>query len=413
MIQRFFTAALLLFVATGPALANDNWPRFRGPNGTGVSDAKTIPTTITEKDIRWKTRLPGVGHSSPVTWGDTLFVTSGDADTGAQRVHALAVGTGKILWTKNFASQTFRMHRFNAYAAASCAVDAERVYFVLTSKTDRQLIALTHDGNEVWRYALGGYDAKHGSGTSPIVHNGLVVMANDQIGKGFLVAVDAATGKQKWKINRPAGNAAYATPCLIGEGAGASLVFASQESGIAAVNPGTGEVNWQLNNGLFPKRVVSSPVIADGKIVISCGQGGGGEFLVAVAPNGGKPQAAWKLDRTAPYVPTAVYTDGLLFVISDGGIGTCLDPADGKIKWQQRLGGNGYYASLVAVNGVVYAVGRDGKIITYRAADTFEKLGTGDLGEEAYATPAIAGGRMFLRSVSHVTCIGGQPVAAK
>lgn len=413
MIQRFFLTALLIAVSTGPALADDHWPRFRGPNGAGVSDAKTISANITDKDIRWKTPLPGVGHSSPVIWGDKLFVTSGDADTGAQRVHALAVDSGKILWTKQFASQTFRMHRFNAYAAASCTVDAERVYFVLTSKTDRKLIALTHAGDEVWRYDLGGYEAKHGSGTSPIVYNGMVVMANDQIAKGFLVALDAATGKEKWKINRPAGNAAYATPCLIGAGDDAALVFASQEAGIAAIDPATGKTKWQLNDGFFPKRVVSSPVIADGKIVISCGQGGGGEFLVAVDPNNGKPREAWKLNRTAPYVPTAVYANGLLFVISDGGIGTCLDPANGKIKWQQRLGGNGYYASLVAVNGVVYAVGRDGKIITYRASDTYEKLGTGDLGEEAYATPAVAGGRMFLRSVSHVTCIGGRPVASQ
>lgn len=414
-LRRLCAVALLLAVSTGHALADDHWPRFRGPNGTGVSDAKTIPTTISDKDVRWKTKLPGVGHSSPVVWGDKVFVTSGDADTGAQRVHALAVETGMVLWTKQYASQTFRMHRFNAYAAASCAVDADRVYFVLTSKTDRQLIALTHAGDEVWRYPLGAYEAKHGSGTSPIVHNGFVVMANDQIGKGFLVAVDAATGKEKWKIARPAGNAAYATPCLMGEGDDAAFIVASQEAGMAAIEPATGKVKWQLNDGLFPKRVVASPVIADGKVVISCGQGGGGEFLVSVAPGSkdAKPRVAWKLPRAAPYVPTSVLANGLLFVISDGGVGTCLDPADGKIKWQQRIGGNGYFASLVAVNGVVYAVGRDGKIVTYRAAAEFERIGSGDLGEEAYATPAIAHGRMFLRSVSHVTCIGGRPVASR
>ncbi len=199
--------------------------------------------------------------------------------------------------------------------------------------------------------------SQHSCGVSPVVYGDLVVLGNDQgdenhQGTSSLVAVDRRTGELAWKLDRRTATVAYSTPCVYQPAGGeAELIFNSESHGITSIDPASGRVNWEIN--VFSKRSVSSPVIAAGLIFGSCGSGGGGNYVVAVRPpadKGASPEIAYKLETAAPYVPTPVALDGLLFFWSDNGIVTCLRAATGQTVWQKRVGGN-YHGSPVCAGG--------------------------------------------------------------
>ena len=168
-----------LFALVAPAVAQE-WTRFRGPNGTGLSDAKSIPATWTESDYRWKIKLPGKGHSSPVIWGDKLFVLSADPTSARRYVLCVHTDTGKILWQKDYASDTHPLNGRNSYASSTPAVDEQHLYVAWATRDHLTLRALDHDGHEVWNQDLGPYVSEHGFGNSPIVYEDLVILVNSQ-----------------------------------------------------------------------------------------------------------------------------------------------------------------------------------------------------------------------------------------
>ena len=202
--------ATTLFVAGFASFAPDNsaqeWTRFRGPNGTGISHAKTIPTKIGEADINWKVELPATGHSAPVLWGNRIFLTSTGDKAGGLYVLCLSAMDGKLLWRRDFPLTPFPRHPFNSYAASTPAVDAERVYVVWNEPEHYLLTALDHDGKTVWQRDFGSFVSQHGCGISPIVYMDKIILGNDQddqkfvkestrSGESFIVAVNARTGK--------------------------------------------------------------------------------------------------------------------------------------------------------------------------------------------------------------------------
>ena len=415
-----------------PARAGEEkgrWGRFRGPNGAGISTATTIPVTWTDKDYNWTVRLPGVSYASPVVWAGRIFVTSGDRGTARRTVFCLDAGSGKTLWQRHYKSTTFRYHRDNSYAAATPAVDAERLYVTWTTPKQVTLLALDHAGGEVWRRDLGPFVGLHGSGTSPIIVGDLVVLANDQEdlnvygwlpkkmigqpGKSFLIAVDRKTGKTRWQVPRRSTLAAYSTPCLRkGDGGPSELVFSSTAHGITAVDPTTGKVGWEVPK-VFLDRCAGSPVCAGGLVIASYGRGSKGTRLVAVRPGSKKdnvlPKIVWDMKKKVPLVPTPLAIDGRLFCWSDDGTVTCLAVATGKQIWQQRLGA-AFYGSPVCVNGRLYCISKTGEVFVVAAEDKFKLLGRVKLGEPSFATPAVCDGVMYLRTRSKLFSLGGKKV---
>ncbi len=408
-LARFLAALLFLSTALREASAQE-WTRFRGPNGAGTSTAKTIPTKWNESDINWKTPLPGSGHSSPVLWGDKVFVTS--ADEKAKQVVELCVNAtdGKILWQQGFDFAPHSKNGKNTFASGTPAVDEHRVYFCWNEPTRYMLVALTHDGKKVWEIDLGPYASQHGGGNSPIVYKDMVVLGNEQDGPSFVIAVDSATGKTRWKTPRKTAEAVYSTPCVFDpKGDKPSLIFTSHEHGVSALDPETGAVQWELPN-VFDKRVVSSPVIAGKLIIGACGSGGGGNYVAAVKPPEAgitnKPTVAYKISRSAPYVPTSVCMENRLFLWSDGGIASCVDASSGEVRWQERVGGD-YYSSPVWVDGRIFGISTRGEVVVLAATDKFEILARNTLGEATESTPAIAHGRMYIHTVHHLVSVGG------
>lgn len=415
--MRLRTAAVFIVVVVlaagvleSPARADDgNWPRFRGPNGQGIGQAEGIPVTWTEKDYNWKVELPGGGHSSPVIWGEKVFVTCADARTSKRIIVCLSTKDGRTLWKREYSSEVCHLNSLSSYAVTTPPVDAKRVYFSWGTPDDQPIIALTHDGKEVWRADLGPFKSQHGHGPSPALLDGLLVVPGDQLEGSYLIALDAATGSTRWRTQRRNVKAAYSAPCVYRpDGGAAQLIFTSTAHGISSIDPVTGKVNWEASK-VFPERVVSSPVIAGDLILGTCGTGGRGKSVVAVRvpqQRQGRPEVAWELKKDAPYVPTGVVHGDLVFVWHERGVVHCLRAASGEVLWRESIGGN-YYGSPVRVGDRLYCISRTGDVVVVAAADQFKLLAKNPLGERSQATPAIAGGRMYLRTWSHLISIGG------
>ena len=412
------TTALITFTWSG---VSQEWTRFRGPNGSGISTAKTIPTKITDSDVNWKVELPGTGHSSPVLWGDQLFLTTTGDKAGGISVLCLGAKEGQLRWRKDFSLTPFARHQFNSFAAATPVVDNERVYVVWNEPEHLMLTALDHEGKQVWQRDLGPFVSQHGCGISPILFEDKIILGNEQddakvvkekpgTGISFVIAVNKTNGKTLWQTPRQSAVVPYATPCVYQpKGGQAAIVFASQAHGIYALDPGKGEPLWDYQKA-FDKRAVSSPIVAGDIILGSCGSGGGGSFVTAIKAGalkaGQNPELAYQMKKSAPYVPTGVATNGLVWLWSDGGIVTCLEAATGSIKYQERVGGN-YFGSPVWVDGRLFCVSTAGEVVVVEASENFKVLHRYALNELCHSTPAVALGRMFIHTERHLISIGG------
>jgi outer membrane protein assembly factor BamB len=403
----------IAFALCSPAPAQE-WTRFRGPNGAGISAATGIPVTVTAAEYNWRVALPGAGASSPVLWGRRIFVTSADEEQGRRYLLCLDATDGHTLWTRTYPFSRHAKHQFNTFASSTPAVDADHVYVLWTEPERVSLYALDHQGKEIWKRDLGSYHAPHGGGASPTVVGDVVIVPFDQeqgaAGAGsFIAGLDRKTGTIRWKHSYPNGTAGYATPAVYQPEGGAPEVICSSTSlGIASLDPRTGALNWAVS-GIFKQRCVASPVLANGRVFQTAGSGGGEKQLVVVRmgskPQGRTAQREYELPRDISYVPTPIAYGDRLFVWGDSGIVTCLKAATGEIVTRERVGGT-YFGSPVCVNGRLYAMNTRGELVVVEASDSLKLLGKSDLGEESQATPAVAGGIMYLRTASHLISVG-------
>jgi outer membrane protein assembly factor BamB len=404
-------AALALYSAMGQVTAEE-WARFRGGNGAGVVSAD-LPAQWTPEQVAWRATLPGRGHSSPVVWGDLVVVTAAEPDSGRRHVLGLDAASGATRWTQTGDGPVFRQHADNSFASATPAIDGQHVYVAWLAPEKSRLEAYDLAGKPVWSLELGSFIAQHGGGASPILLDGLVVLPFEQDGPGdsFVLAVDAATGKERWRLPRTSGKLACSTPCVFRPAEGAAqLICTSTNHGIYAIDPATGKELWSMPKA-FTQRCVASPVVAGGLIYASDGQGSKGTRLIAVRPpakSGGEPELVWQLINGAPYVPCVAVRDDLLFLITDSGQAACLKAATGEEVWRQPLGLGMFYGSPIVVGDRIYAISRRGEVACVGASATFAKLGTSTLGEGAFSTPAVAGGRMLLRTFTGVVAINGK-----
>jgi outer membrane protein assembly factor BamB len=401
-------AVVLCVLAPGAASRAQEWPRFRGPNGSGVSET-ILPTTWTHRDYRWQIKLPGPGHSSPVVWGERVFVTSADT-AGKLHVLCLDAATGATVWTRPFAAGPPRGHKDNNLASSTPAVDGQRVYVAWANAKGATLTALTLDGKDIWQRDLGPYRAGHGFASSPIVHEGRVFLACEQDGNDCITAVDAATGKDSWRTLRKSRNT-YASPCVFqSPSRAAELIAVSYEDGITSIDPATGRYNWSTDP--FDKRhiesAIASPIVVGELILGSAGWLSERYESIAVRPGNAphKVDTAFKLDRDVPLVPTPVAKDGLVFLWSDRGIASCYSATTGERYWRERVEGS-FYASPVIAGKYLYCPSREGDMIVLAADRKFEHVASVPLGEGTHSTPAIAGGRMFLRTATELRCLQG------
>jgi outer membrane protein assembly factor BamB len=399
------TALLVLARCSSDA---QEWTRFRGPNGSGIAAAKAVPTEIAPATTLWKTELPGTGHSSPVLWGDRLFVTAAEDAKRKRHLVCIDAKTGRSLWTRSFDFTPYHTHDFNTSASSTPTVDAERAYVVWPEPERYTIVALRHDGQEVWRRDLGAYPTQHGGAASPILVDGVLIVVKEPEDKpGFIVGLDPRTGETLWKRDRTSAATAYATPVVFEpKGGGKEVVFTSTANGFTSLNPKTGAVNWELRD-VFRTRCVAGPIVAGGMLFATGGVGGGGRQAFAVRPGtgGATPSVAYSPARGVSYVPTPIAVGDLLFMWGDAGVVTCLRATTGEQLWMERVGGN-YFGSPVCVDGKLYAMSADGKLAVIAASETFKLIGKSDLPEGSHSTPAVANGTLYLRTKGHVIAVG-------
>ena len=416
--KRFFEGLLVAWaILLSSVSQGQEWTRFRGPNGQGISHADTIPVKWTEKDYNWKVKLPGGGHSSAVLWGNKVFVTSGDQKTGRGILLALRVSDGKVLWQEEYALSPYRMNRLNSYATTTPVVDGDHIYALWPTSKETILVALDHNGRDIWKRTFGGPHCQHGAGSSPVVLDDIVVFTqehedSDNSPQSAWIAVDRKTGQTRWKLERQTcPKTSYSTPCVYSPGTNTpQLIFTSLAHGMAGVEPRTGAVVWEVKSA-FVSRVVSSPVIAGGLLIGTCGDASSGKRLIAIQPGtrdeSTQATEAYKIDDSSvPYVPTSLAKEGLLFTFHDRGYVSCLRSATGEQLWHEKPAGK-FYGSPVWVDGRLYCITTAGEVVVIKAAPTYELLAVNPLGEKSHATPAVAGGRMYLRTYSQLISIGG------
>lgn len=382
------------------------WPRWRGPSGQGLASGAGYPDAWSAKEnVLWKVQVPGSGNSSPIVWGDRVFLTT--ARDGGRRLSVLAFRRtdGSLLWETFLpAGQTDYAHYKNGFASATPATDGERVY---ASFGSRGLIALDLDGKIVWHRNLGRIDNYHGPAGSPLLYKNRVIVYQDQSSGSFIGAFDARTGAPIWRTARTA-FVGWGTPIAIHVG-DHDEVIVNGESTVRAYDPGTGRELWHCNGST--DEVIPTPVVGYG--LVFCASGRAGPTL-AIRPGGQgdvtRTHVAWKSPRGSPFVPSPILYSEHLYTVNDmASIVTAFDAATGRSIWQGRLGiarSEGCSASPVAVDGKVFFTNDDGETFVLRDGPAFELLHVNRIGERTLASPALVDGRWYIRTDQHLVAIG-------
>lgn len=399
---RLIVSAILLAISASTATALDNWPRFRGDNGTGRSDLKGIPSTWTEADYAWKVELPNVGHSAPVVWEKSLFLTTA-TEGGSQRyVHCFDADTGSQNWTASLEMTDSHKHQKNSWASSTPVTDGQRVCVMFADSEKLVVTAWDLNGKQLWTRNLGAYNSEHGLAVSLIIHDGLLVVPNEQVGPSSLIALNCETGETVWESKRLEGKTSYSTPAIAtGQGVD-QIITIGEANGFVGTELKTGKLLWQTPK--LPMRTVGSPVISNGLVFGTCGEGGNGKYFAAVRldpdPNL-KDRIVYERKTTLPYVPCLVEKDGLLFLWGDKGILVCLEAATGKEVWAERIDGQ-FSGSPILIENRLFCMTEDGVMVVLNAGSEFKELGRTKLGDDCHSTPAVANGHLYIRTFRHL-----------
>jgi outer membrane protein assembly factor BamB len=404
----------VLALAGGAGAWAQEWTRFRGPNGTGISEAKGVPVTWTAEDFRWRVKIDGEGHSQPVIWGEKLFLLTALKGGEERALLCLDKRDGKELWRRAYALPTHRpLNRNSGYANSSAVVDAERVIASFVAKNQFWVRCFDHGGTLRWERNLGEFTSQHGHGASPMIHGDAVIVTNEQDGPSSVVALALATGEVRWQAERRVekGGTAYGTPIVHRRADGSEeLLLASQAHGLSGLDPKSGALNWEAP--VYDKRMVASPVIAGGLAIGSCGSGaGGGNYLSAVRLGGkgdvSATHVAYTLKRATPYVPTPLYRDGRVFLVSDAGIATAIVAETGKEIWSERLKAE-FFGSPVLIGGRIYVASTKGEMLVLGTGEAFELLARNPLGEGTHSTPCVDADAIYVKTFTHLVRVGGR-----
>lgn len=404
--------ATILFVTLAcslPALASENWPRFRGPAGTGHHSGAVLPTHWGPENIAWRVDLKGEGHSTPVNWGPRIFLTAATEKGRSRIVFALDASDGRLLWERTIPCDApERTHAMNSFATATCATDGERVVAFFGAGG---IHCFDLDGNPLWSNTLGDFSGPWGTAASPVFAGELVIQNGDAQGESFLVAFDRRTGKPVWRTARgekPMGG--WSTPVQIQAGTRSELVINS-EQGVDAYDPASGEPLWHCSG--FNGRGEPMPVFAHGLLFVVNGKAGD---VYAVRPGGSgdvsQTHRAWHTSRPKVRdISSPIVVGDFLFAIDMKGNAATYDARSGLVLWSERIPG-AYSASPIESGGLIYLNNEAGETIVIRPGPKLELVSRNSLGDRpgelfrASITPM--NGRLYLRSNRAMYCVASK-----
>jgi len=427
--------ALVVSVAMFCA-ASDSWPGFRGPTGDGRSHTKNLPTKWSEKEnVAWKTEVHGKGWSSPVILGKQVWLTTADEvpdkdpvpkkggppANPVKEVSFFVVcidrDTGKVIHDVKLGTEDKPgyCHPVNSYASSTPCIEEGRLYAHFGSNGTWCVDTAT--GKVLWERKDLKCDHFRGAASSPVVHGDLVYLIFDGFDVQYVAALDKLTGKTVWKVDRKikyrtdSGDEkkAYATPAILEISGKSQLICPSAECTIA-YEPKTGAELWRVSHGGMNS--AARPVMADGLLFVTTGYP---SKLLAVKPDAKpdetgmlpKESVVWRADKSVPSQPSVIVNGGLVFMVSDGGIVSCLEAMTGKLLWSERLDGE-FSASPILANGNLYFCNRSGKTFVVPAEKTFSQPSENRLSGGFMASPAVSGEDLYLRTKTHLYRIGGK-----
>jgi outer membrane protein assembly factor BamB len=398
-------SAISMIPSTGDAARY--WPRWRGPSGQGHVTGTGYPDKWSgTENVLWKVPVPGSGNSSPIVWGDRIFVTT--ARENGRQVSLLAYrrSDGVQLW-ETFAPEgrTERVHNKNGHASATASTDGKLIYVSFGS---RGLMAFDFEGKVVWHQDLGQLSNYWGTAGSPLLYKDRVILYQDhQQGQSFIAAFDAATGKQIWRTRRDA-TVGWGTPAAIRVDSRDEIIVNGQYA-VVAYSPDTGEELWRV--GGTTVEVIPTIVVGHGVLFSSSGRAGP---TLAIRPGGKgnvtESHLAWSSPRGSPFIPSPILVGDHLYMVNDmTSIATSFEARTGKTMWQNRLGAamrEGFSASPVTVDGKIFFTNDEGETFVLRAGPEFNLLHVNNIGERTLASPALVDGRWYVRTAANLFAIG-------
>lgn len=440
---------LALSLLSAPAAAAQNWPSFRGPDAAGIADRQNLPLqwSVPEStNILWKTAIPGLAHSSPIVWGDRIYVTTAVSSQGTPelrtgdsksagytstddivphgwRLYALHKRTGEILWqrTEHEGVPRIRRHAKASHASATPATDGQRIVALLGSEG---LFGFDMEGTLLWKTDVGlldvglwegeGTEYQWGPASSPVIYKNLVFVQNDRQSDSFLAAYRLDTGEVAWKVSRDE-KPAWSTPALY-QGERPELIT-NGANYLRGYDPMTGEELWRMSNN-DSQVIIPTPVVAGDRVVITGSYPTGGKPVYAIRLGGrgdislaegqtSNQQVAWMSERGSPYTPTPLIYRGIVYTCVDNGILNAYDLETGNRLYRTRIAvGAGFSASPIASDGRIFFTSEDGVIYVVAGGPEYELLAQNDMGEVLMATPAISDGMLIVRGRDHVFAIG-------
>lgn len=385
------------------------WPQWRGPRGDGTSDETTIPVrwSATE-NVCWKTAIPGKGHSSPVVWGDRVFVTTCFEKEQKRVMLCLDRRDGKIIWQRTVLTAPLEpKHSLNSYASSTPATDGHFVWVTFLNMPNFEVFCYDFEGKLIWQHSPGEFHSKHGFCSPPVLYKDMIILNGDQDAESYLVALDKTTGQERWRTDRPNKVRSYCPPLVI-ESAGRKQLVLTGSQCTAGYDADTGKLIW-IVDGPTEQFVASMVFLRD---ILFLTSGFPEYHVMAIRPDGtgnvSKTHVLWHehCDASrASYVPSPIANDKYFLLVTDNGFAFCLDAQTGKRLWKHRLGDH-HSASPVSAGGLLYFLDDDGTTYVLKGTDKFELVSRNKLEEGCRASPAISDGQIFVRTLSHLYCIG-------
>ena len=401
-------SALSFFVGSTPAA---DWASFRGPTGDGVSTATKLPIKWSVSDnVAWKTPINGQGWSSPVLRNGVLYLTNAVAEDGeavqtSYQLNTLALDaqSGKVLWSVKIFDQpvdSAKIHAKNSHASPTPIVTPTHVYVHFGHLGTA---CLTTQGKVVWKTLASTYSPVHGNGGTPILHDGKLYFSVDGKVKTLVICLDAATGDTVWEFDRQSAASrkfSFTTPVIIEVNGKLQLISPASDI-VHAIDPQNGKLIWQVKYDGYS--LIPKPVYHNGLLYVCTGYNT--PWLYCIDPTGSgdvsDSHVRWNIQRQIPHTPSLILDDGKIFMISDRGIGTCLNATTGETIWQERIGGN-YSASPILNNGNIYFTSEQGDTTIIRASEKYQVVAKNSLGQATLASFAVADGVIYIRTESHL-----------
>lgn len=408
---RLFSASIrlasLLFLTASLATA-ENWPAWRGLRGDGTSLENEPPTRWSDTaGVVWKVAVPGEGHSSPIVWNDCVFMTTALKEREERLLLCYARKTGALVWQETVVRSPLEAkNNENSFASATPATDGEKVYVTFLDRDSVVVTAYGFDGKQLWSVRPGGFKSQWGFAHPPVLFEDKVIVVCFSKGENFAVALSRRDGRTLWKTPGEIPSQSYSPP-LIREMAGRAQMVVPGNKAMTSYDPRTGKMLWTVN-GLADDSVISPVFHEQTGLVLGC-TSWPDKVLLAINPDGNgnvtSNKVVWKTSEGAPYVPSPIAVGDWFFTSSfNGKAAHCYEAATGKILWKEAMGL--HHASPVTAKGLIYFLNDDGVMHVVKAGPTYELVARNELGEKTYASPALSGGQLFLRSFKNLYCIG-------